>query len=132
MPLGLDALGKPEGFLERQVSGWAARHEKAKHQEIPIATELAEWLEKERPESPPASLLHNDWKLDNMAVAADDPGSCTAVFDWDMCTVGDPLCDLGTLLCSWVDADEHDVGGGQHALAHAGLHAASAGDRTLL
>ena len=110
VPLGLDGLGRPEGFLQRQVGGWADRHERAKAQDIPIATELAAWLERERPESPPARLLHNDWKLDNMAVAADDPGRCVAVYDWDMCTVGDPLCDFGTLLCSWVDPGEDAMG----------------------
>jgi aminoglycoside phosphotransferase (APT) family kinase protein len=51
-------------------------------------------------------LLHNDWRLDNMMVAADDPGRVVAVFDWDMCTLGDPLADLGTLLTSWVEAGE--------------------------
>jgi aminoglycoside phosphotransferase (APT) family kinase protein len=57
-------------------------------------------------------LLHNDWRLDNMAVAEEDPGRCVAVYDWDMCTVGDPLCDLGTLLCAWMVADEVSLGPG--------------------
>ena len=57
-------------------------------------------------------MLHNDWKLDNMAVDPNDPGRCVAVYDWDMCTMGDPLCDLGTLLCSWIDRDEQAMGPG--------------------
>ena len=59
------------------------------------------WLLEHLPASPPATLLHNDWRLDNMAVAEDDPGRCVAVYDWDMCTLGDPLADLGTLLALW-------------------------------
>jgi aminoglycoside phosphotransferase (APT) family kinase protein len=100
-PIGLGSLGKPEGFLERQVKGWAARFDRARTSSIPVAEETAAWLLRELPVSPPRTLVHNDWKLDNMAIAADDPGRCTAVYDWDMCTLGDPLCDLGTLLALW-------------------------------
>ena len=110
--IGLDSLGRPDGFLERQVSGWTDRMERARTRDIPLAEELARWLQDNRPESPPATLLHNDWKLDNMAVDPGDPGRCVAVYDWDMCTMGDPLCDLGTLLCSWVDRDEQAMGPG--------------------
>ena len=99
--IGLDSLGNPDGFLERQVGGWTARYERARTSDIAAPLEVARWLDDNRPQSPPPTLLHNDWKLDNMAVAPDDPGRCVAVFDWDMCTVGDPLCDLGTVLCSW-------------------------------
>lgn len=105
-PIGLDSLGKPEGFLERQVKGWAARFDRAKTSPIPVAEETAAWLLEQLPTSPPRTLVHNDWKLDNMAIAADDPGRCTAVYDWDMCTLGDPLCDLGTLLALWNDPGE--------------------------
>jgi aminoglycoside phosphotransferase (APT) family kinase protein len=58
------------------------------------------------PVSPPPTLLHNDWRLDNMAVADDDPGRCVAVYDWDMCTRGDPLADLGTVMAVWYDEGE--------------------------
>jgi len=109
-PLGLDDLGKPEGFLERQVQGWAGRFERAKTSDAPVADEVVRWLLANRPESPSATLVHNDWKLDNMAVAADDPGRCVAVYDWDMCTVGDPLCDVGTLLGLWSDRGESLAG----------------------
>jgi len=108
--VGLDGLGRPEGFLERQVRGWADRYERAKVRDHPVAEELIRWLDANLPESPAPTLLHNDWKLDNMAVAFDDPGRCVAVYDWDMCTVGDPLCDLGTLLCSWLDRGERGLG----------------------
>jgi aminoglycoside phosphotransferase (APT) family kinase protein len=101
-PLGLDALGRdPERFLERQVTGWLGRYQRAQTRPLPRADELARWLADARPTSPAPTLLHNDWRLDNMAVAPDDPGRCIAVYDWDMCTVGDPLADLGTLLALW-------------------------------
>jgi len=106
----LTDLGKPEGFLERQVKGWAGRYERAKTGEIAVAEELTRWLLDRRPESPTATLVHNDWKLDNMAVDPADPGRCVAVYDWDMCTLGDPLCDLGTLLGLWSDRGEAMAG----------------------
>jgi len=103
---GLGELGRPEGFLERQVRGWSERWERSRVEANPLADELQRWLIDNLPVSPRASLLHNDWRLDNMAVAADDPGRCVAVYDWDMCTRGDPLADLGTVLAVWYDPDE--------------------------
>jgi aminoglycoside phosphotransferase (APT) family kinase protein len=103
---GLETFGHPEGFLRRQVEGWAGRFERAKTEENALADELARWLLANLPESPPPTLLHNDWRLDNMAVAGDDPGRCVAVYDWDMATRGDPLADLGTVLSVWHDPDE--------------------------
>jgi aminoglycoside phosphotransferase (APT) family kinase protein len=100
--LGLDGLGRdPAHFLERQVRGWADRYERSKVEAVPEAEEVVRWLRERMPASPAPTLLHNDWKLDNMALDPDDPGRCVAVYDWDMCTVGDPLCDLGTLLALW-------------------------------
>jgi aminoglycoside phosphotransferase (APT) family kinase protein len=103
---GLADLGRPQGFLRRQVEGWAARAERARTEADPLAEELARWLLDALPASPPPTLLHNDWRLDNLAVAPDDPGRCVAVYDWDMCTRGDPLADLGTLLAVWHESDE--------------------------
>src|SRR5262245_32778220 len=106
----LQDLGKPDGFLSRQVRGWAERLERARTRDVPIAQEVVRWLEANLPASPAPALVHNDWRLDNMAVAPDDPGRCVAVYDWDMCTVGDPLCDLGTLLSMWTDPGEAPAG----------------------
>jgi aminoglycoside phosphotransferase (APT) family kinase protein len=103
---GLDDLGRPEGFLERQVEGWVERWQRAAHEENRLADDLAEWLGRTRPRSGRTTLVHNDWRLDNMAVAEDDPGRCVAVYDWDMCTRGDPLADLGTLMAVWYDPGE--------------------------
>ena len=103
---GLGDLGRPDGFLRRQVDGWIERWHRAKHEENPLADELAAWLSAGMPEQGEVSLLHNDWRLDNMAVAEDDPGRCVAVYDWDMATRGDPLADLGTLMAVWYDEGE--------------------------
>ena len=108
--VGLEGLGKPEGFLRRQIDGWAQRYERAKTRELPLVAELVDWLRAEQPPSPPATLLHNDWRLDNIMLDSTDPGRVVAVFDWDMCTLGDPLADLGTLLSSWREAGEEVEG----------------------
>jgi aminoglycoside phosphotransferase (APT) family kinase protein len=107
---GLDTLGKPDGFLRRQIDGWAQRYERARTRDLPVVPELVEWLRAEQPPSPPPTLLHNDWRLDNMMMDPADPSRVVAVFDWDMCTVGDPLADLGTLLSSWRQAGEEVAG----------------------
>jgi len=106
----LEDLGRPKGFLERQVKGWNGRYERAKTGEDPVAAEVMRWLEDNLPGSSRGTLVHNDWKLDNMAIAEDDPGRCVAVYDWDMCTLGDPLCDLGTLLGLWSNRGEAFAG----------------------
>jgi aminoglycoside phosphotransferase (APT) family kinase protein len=106
---GLADLGKPQGYVERQVKGWAERYRKARTSEVPTIEQLAVWLEENRPpeSDPPASaLVHNDYKYDNLLL---DPGDLTriiAVLDWEMCTVGDPLMDLGTSLAYWVEASD--------------------------
>ncbi|MBI4518137.1 MAG: phosphotransferase family protein [Deltaproteobacteria bacterium] len=104
--VGLHTLGNPEGFMRRQIDGWMRRYERAKTKEVPLADEMSRWLGEHLPPSPAPALLHNDWRLDNMMLDAQDPGRCEAVFDWDMCTMGDPLADLGTLLVAWLEADD--------------------------
>jgi aminoglycoside phosphotransferase (APT) family kinase protein len=100
--LGLETLGRPEGFMARQLAGWHRRWEHAKPYAVPLMEEVAAWLQAHLPVSPPPTLVHNDFKLDNAMLDAADPGRLVAVFDWDMCTLGDPLADLGQLLCYWV------------------------------
>lgn len=109
------ALGKPEGFVERQVKGWHGRWEAARTREIPLMDQLAAWLVERIPDPQRVSVLHNDYKLDNAMFAADDPGRLVAIFDWDMTSLGDPLVDLGTLLGYWseaADATPRGTGGG--------------------
>lgn len=100
---GLAGLGRPAGFVERQVRGWAERYERAKTREIQAIRDLARWLAERIPPSPAPTLLHNDFKLDNVMLGRADPGRVVAVLDWEMATVGDPLVDLGLLLCYWGD-----------------------------
>jgi aminoglycoside phosphotransferase (APT) family kinase protein len=102
----LETLGRPDGYLQRQVKGWTDRWLRAKTRDVAAADVVVRWLADSLPASPPATLVHNDWRLDNMAVAADDPGRCVAVYDWDMCTLGDPFTDLGTLLSAWFEEGE--------------------------
>ncbi len=104
--VGLADLGRPQGYMERQVRGWTERYERAKTKEIDVVKELTEWLKQKLPVSPPATLVHNDWRLDNIMLDAHDPGRVVAVFDWDMCTIGDPLADLGCLLSLWFEQGE--------------------------
>jgi aminoglycoside phosphotransferase (APT) family kinase protein len=102
---GLIALGKPEGFLERQVMGWADRWSRSKTDENPKMDSVIRWLADRRPVSPPPTLVHNDYKLDNVMLQANPPDRIESVLDWEMTTVGDPLADLGLTLCYWAWAD---------------------------
>jgi aminoglycoside phosphotransferase (APT) family kinase protein len=99
----LRALGKPDGFLERQVRGWAERWKHAKTEELPEMERVIRWLADRMPtsaNSTDATLVHNDYKLDNvmMRPAGD---RVEAVLDWEMTTLGDPLADLGLTMCYW-------------------------------
>lgn len=100
------SIGKPEGFVARQVRGWSERWERSMTGEVPEMDEVMLWL-KERipaddgPARPCATIVHNDFKLDNLMLDDRDPARVVAVLDWEMCTVGDPLVDVGLLLSYW-------------------------------
>ena len=109
---GLIALGKPDGFLERQVQGWADRWKRATTDDMPKIDRakmdsVIRWLLDHRPSSPAPTLVHNDYKLDNVMLSEDSAGriEIEAVLDWEMATVGDPLADLGLTLCYWAWAE---------------------------
>ena len=104
--VGLGRLGRPEGFVDRQIDGWAKRWIAARHEDNPDMDRLIAWLRERRPPPGPVALIHNDYKLDNILVDGDDPARPVAILDWDMCTSGDPLADLGYLLNQWVEADD--------------------------
>lgn len=97
--LGLVDLGRPDGFVPRQVAGWTDRWKRARRDEVADMEQLAAALAEDIPAPQRTSLLHNDFKLDNTMVGED--GRLVAVFDWDMSTIGDPLVDLGTTLAYW-------------------------------
>jgi len=99
---GLSVLGKPAGFVERQVRGWSERWVRSKTNALPEMDALAEWLRANLPGDPPQpSVVHGDFKLDNVMLDSDDVGRIVAVFDWEMSALGDPLVDLGILLTYW-------------------------------
>src|ERR1700704_1259382 len=100
---GLAALGKPAGFVERQVRGWSERWKRSQTSEQPAMDQLAAWLvDRLPPDASRPTLLHGDFKLDNVMLDRLDVGRLVAVFDWEMSAVGDPLVDLGILLAYWI------------------------------
>jgi aminoglycoside phosphotransferase (APT) family kinase protein len=106
---GLEDLGRPQGFVKRQLDGWSERWHVAAHEDNAAMGRLIAWLYDHFPASREQSLLHNDYKLDNMMVDRDDPAKPVAVLDWDMCTSGDPLLDLGYLLNQWVEPGDNPI-----------------------
>lgn len=102
---GLGDLGRPEGYCRRQVDGWSKRYFAAKTDELPQLETAITWLNENIPNESAASLVHNDYKFDNVMLDPDDLTTITAVLDWEMVTVGDPLMDLGTTLGYWMSQD---------------------------
>jgi aminoglycoside phosphotransferase (APT) family kinase protein len=103
---GLGDLGKPEGYVMRQVTGWADRYAKARSDDLPAMDRVSRWLAGHVPRESGLALIHNDFKYDNLVLDPGDLGRIIAVLDWEMATVGDPLMDLGTTLGYWVEADD--------------------------
>jgi aminoglycoside phosphotransferase (APT) family kinase protein len=101
----LETLGKPAGFVERQVSGWTKRWHNSQTTELKEMDALAAWLaERLPPDAARPTLVHGDFKLDNVMFDRDEIGKIVGVFDWEMSAIGDPLVDLGIFLCYWVHA----------------------------
>lgn len=105
---GLDGLGRPEGYCRRQVEGWTKRYFAAKTHEWHELERVIAWLNDNIPDEAGASLVHNDYKFDNIMLDPDDLTKIVAVLDWEMVTVGDPLMDLGTTLGYWMSRDAGD------------------------
>ncbi|HHW37336.1 MAG TPA: phosphotransferase family protein [Bacillales bacterium] len=103
-------IGKSDGYLERQVKGWIKRYHQSKTDEILGTEEIENYLTANIPASPKATIVHNDFKLNNMMFDRNDPGKVVGVFDWELCTVGDPLTDLGSTLAYWTEQDEAETG----------------------
>jgi aminoglycoside phosphotransferase (APT) family kinase protein len=114
---GLAALGKPEGFVARQVKGWSERWERARTEPSPEMDRVMAWLAAGIPPSGRPTLVHNDFKLDNVMIDPSSPDRIEAVLDWELATVGDPLCDLGLTLCYW--SSTQVPGAGTHAITSA-------------
>jgi aminoglycoside phosphotransferase (APT) family kinase protein len=106
--IGLGNLGKPEGYVARQVSNWGKQYLKAKTEEVSEAATVMKWMEEQQPTAYEHCLIHNDFKYDNVVFKDDSWQEVAAVLDWEMATLGDPLMDLGTSLGYWTVATDHD------------------------
>ncbi len=103
---GLIQLGKPEGYVKRQVEGWYKRYLAAQTDNLPVMEELYQWLTHTMPAENKPTVIHNDYKYDNLVLNPDNLAEILAVLDWEMCTVGDPLMDVGTALSYWAEAGD--------------------------
>ena len=105
--IGLEGLGRPEGYVRRQVEGWSERYRAARTPDAPDFEDVMAWLhEKMPPDFSRPALIHNDYKLDNVVLDPANPLRIIGVLDWEMATIGDPLMDLGSSLGYWVQADD--------------------------
>jgi aminoglycoside phosphotransferase (APT) family kinase protein len=109
--VGLGDLGRPDGYVERQLAGWTRRWQAALGGEAAERSAqqwgpVLDWLGRRLPAVGGTALLHNDYRLDNCLLNAAEPARFEAVLDWDMCTQGDPLADLGYVLNYWVEPDD--------------------------
>jgi len=107
--IGLQNFGKPEGYVIRQVKGWIKRYNNAKTHDFSGVEKTIDWLSKNIPESSEASLIHNDFKFDNLMFEIEGKATVNAVLDWEMATVGDPLMDLGTSLGYWIHETDPEM-----------------------
>lgn len=103
---GLRDLDRGDGYVERQVGGWAGRMRRAHTPDVPDHEATMAWLEAHRPADRLHTLIHNDFRFDNLVLDPDDPTRVVGVLDWELATVGDPLMDLGSVLAYWVQADD--------------------------
>ncbi len=103
---GLAGLGKPTGYLERQLRRWLGQWDKNRTREIHAVDEVGRRLEQRVPKSPPATIVHGDYKLDNVVYEDATPARLAAILDWEMATLGDPLADLGYMTATYVEQSD--------------------------
>jgi aminoglycoside phosphotransferase (APT) family kinase protein len=103
---GLGDLGRPEGYVARQIDGWTKRYRAAQTDDLAEIEILIRWLAAHQPPERGATLIHNDYKFDNLMLNPQNLTEIVAVLDWEMCTIGDPLLDLGTTLGYWIEPDD--------------------------
>ncbi len=106
--IGLGDLGKPQGYVERQVTGWIKRYAGSQTHDIPEVETVSAWVTAHMPPDSGAALVHNDYKLDNVILDAADITRVVGVLDWEMCTLGDPILDLGTTISYWIEPGDPD------------------------
>lgn len=107
---GLADLRKEGSYVERQVKGWIERYHGSATDDIPTMVQTAEWLAAHCPADSGATLVHNDYKYDNVVLDPNDLTRIVGVLDWEMCTIGDPLMDLGVAMSYWMQADDPQMG----------------------
>jgi aminoglycoside phosphotransferase (APT) family kinase protein len=107
---GLETFGKPQGYLDRQLRRWSGQLELTLPltRPVPDLERVGEWLHDHQPQSPPATIVHGDYKLDNVMLAFSPPARLIAIVDWEMSTVGDPLADLGWMISFWREPGDAD------------------------
>ena len=98
---GLEGFGRPSGYLERQLRRFSGLWEHNRTRAVPEVEEVADWLARNLPESPPATIVHGDYRLGNVMYAPAAPARLVAIFDWELSTIGDPLADLGYLTATY-------------------------------
>lgn len=103
---GLQDLGKGAGYVQRQISGWCDRYEKARTPNVPSCTKVMAWLKSHMPQDVATCIIHGDFRFDNVVLASYEPTRVIGVLDWEMATLGDPLMDLGNSLAYWVEATD--------------------------
>jgi aminoglycoside phosphotransferase (APT) family kinase protein len=113
--VGLEDFGKPEGYLERQLRRWTGQLEASRNRPLPDLDAVTAWLQANLPASPPAAIVHGDYRMDNVMYAPEPPARIVAIFDWEMATIGDPLADLGYLLSFWRERGDPDYSLGDAA-----------------
>ncbi len=101
--IGLEGFGKPSGYLERQLRRFTGLWEHNRTRELPQVEQIGAWLAANLPESPPATIVHGDYRLGNTMFAGAVPARLIAIFDWEMATIGDPLADLGYMMIHWIE-----------------------------
>ncbi|HEV3128066.1 MAG TPA: phosphotransferase family protein [Solirubrobacteraceae bacterium] len=104
--IGLEGFGKPSGYLERQLRRFNGLWEINRTRELPLVEEVGSWLAANLPESPPATIVHGDYRLGNTMFGSQAPARLVAIFDWEMATIGDPLADLGYMVMHWTQPDD--------------------------
>ena len=107
---GLGNFGKPEGYLERQVNGWIKRYHLSKTDDYLMEADIENWFRKHMPTQTEASIVHNDYKLNNVIFDKDEIGSIIGVIDWELSTIGDPLTDFGSMVAYWGEKGDPDMG----------------------
>jgi aminoglycoside phosphotransferase (APT) family kinase protein len=104
--LGLEDFGRPSGYLERQLRRFAGLWEHNRTRELPEVAQVGGWLAEHLPPSPPATIVHGDYRLGNTIYDHGAPARLAAILDWEMATIGDPLADVGYLMSHWIQADD--------------------------